>query len=61
MVLLSVDGTQITDLLTDRLNVSLFASTAAFTVLLAGWFWIWWRSEGTLHVNTIDTRRRELY
>lgn len=61
VVLLSVVGTQITDILTDRLNVSLFASTAAFSVLLAGWFWIWWRSEGTLNVNSIDTRRRELY
>jgi uncharacterized membrane-anchored protein len=47
VVLLSVVGTQITDILTDQLNVSLFASTAAFSVLLAGWFWI--------------TRRRELY
>ena len=61
VVLLSVVGTQITDILTDQLNVSLFTSTAAFSVLLAGWFWIWFRSEGTLNVNAIDTRRRELY
>ncbi len=61
VVLLSVVGTQITDILTDDLNVSLFTSTAVFSALLAGWFWIWFRSEGTLNVNTIDTRRRELF
>jgi uncharacterized membrane-anchored protein len=61
VVLLSVLGTQVTDILTDQLNVSLYASTAVFGVVLAGWFWTWHRSEGTLNINAIDTRRRELF
>jgi uncharacterized membrane-anchored protein len=61
VVLLSVVGTQITDLLTDRLGVSLYASTAVFAVLLALLFAVWHRYEGTLSINAIDNRRRELF
>ncbi|MBE7940121.1 MULTISPECIES: hypothetical protein [Ramlibacter] len=61
VVLLSVVGTQITDILTDTLNVSLYVSTAVFAVLLAAWFWVWHRAEGTLSINAIDTRSRELF
>lgn len=61
VVLLSVVGTQITDILTDTLNFSLYASTAAFSLLLAAWFWVWHRAEGTLSINAIDTRSRELF
>lgn len=61
VVLLSVVGTQIIDILTDSLNVSLYASTAVFSLLLAMWFWIWSRAEGTLSINAIDTRSRELF
>jgi uncharacterized membrane-anchored protein len=61
VVLLSVVGTQITDILTDSLGVSLFASTAAFGALLAVWFRVWHRAEGTLSINAIDTRSRELF
>ena len=35
VVLVSIVGTQITDLLTDKLGVSLYLSTAIFAVLLA--------------------------
>jgi uncharacterized membrane-anchored protein len=61
VVLLSVVGTQITDILTDTLNVSLYVSTTVFSVLLAIWFWVWHRAEGTLSINAIDTRSRELF
>jgi uncharacterized membrane-anchored protein len=61
VVLLSVVGTQVTDILTDNLNVSLYASTAVFSTVLAVWFWVWYRAEGTLSINAIDTRRRELF
>jgi uncharacterized membrane-anchored protein len=61
VVLLSVVGTQITDILTDTLHVSLYVSTSIFVVLLAAWFWVWHRAEGTLSINAIDTRSRELY
>lgn len=61
VVLVSVVGTQITDLLTDGLGVSLYLSTALFAAALAAVFSIWYRSERTLSIHTIVTRRRESF
>lgn len=61
VVLISVVGTQITDALTDGLGVSLYLSTAVFSVALAATFFIWHRLEGTLSIHAITTRRRELF
>jgi uncharacterized membrane-anchored protein len=61
VVLVSVVGTQITDFLTDRLDISLYTSTAAFSVALALTFAIWYAVERTLSVHTIVTTRRELF
>lgn len=59
VVLVSIVGTQITDLLTDGMEVSLYASTTAFSVLLAFIFSSWYRSEGTLSIQQVNTRKRE--
>jgi len=61
VVLVSVVGTQITDALTDGLGVSLYLSTGTFTVLLLLTFGLWFRSEKTLSITTIDTPKRETY
>ena len=61
VVLVSIVGTQITDLLTDKLDVSLYVSTAVFSVVLIAVFAIWYRVERTLSIQAIDTRRRELF
>ena len=61
VVLVSIVGTQITDLLTDKLGISLYASTAAFSVVLAATFAVWYRTERTLSIHTIVTTRRELF
>lgn len=61
VVLVSIVGTQITDALTDGLGISLYVSTAAFSILLIATFAAWYRSEGTLSINSIDTRRREVF
>jgi uncharacterized membrane-anchored protein len=61
VVLVSVVGTQITDLLTDGLGVSLYISTSAFAVALATIFFVWYRVERTLSIHDIVTRRRELF
>lgn len=61
VVLVSVVGTQITDALTDKLEVSLYASTAAFAVALAATFALWYAVERTLSIHSIVTRRRELF
>src|SRR5947209_5923747 len=59
VVLISISGTQITDFLTDILGVSLYASTAAFAVVLVGVFAVWLRREGTLAITSITSRPRE--
>lgn len=61
VVFMSIVGTLITDNLTDKLGVSLFVSTAAFSVALAATFAAWQASEHTLSVHTITTTRRELF
>lgn len=61
VVLISIVGTQITDLLTDGLKVSLYLSTALFAVALAAIFFVWHRVEDTLSIRDIVTRRRELF
>lgn len=61
VVLVSVVGTQITDLLTDGLGISLYTSTTAFALLLAAIFFVWYRVERTLSIHSIVTRRRELF
>lgn len=61
VVLVSVVGTQITDLLTDGLGVSLYVSTSAFAVALAAIFLVWHRVERTLSIHDLVTCRRELF
>lgn len=59
--LVSVVGTQITDLLTHGLGVSLYISTSVFAVVLAGIFAWWFGMERTLSIHSIRTRRREWF
>jgi uncharacterized membrane-anchored protein len=61
VVLVSVVGTQITDALTDGLDVSLYLSTTLFALALAATFAIWYSLERTLSIHTIVTKRRELF
>ncbi|MGV8921147.1 MAG: hypothetical protein ACOH2R_25795 [Pseudomonas sp.] len=61
VVLVSVVGTQITDVLTDKLGVSLYASTGVFAALLAANFAIWYGLERNLSIEEIVTPRRELF
>lgn len=61
VVLVSIVGTQITDLLTDGLNISLYVSTAGFAVSLAIIFAIWFGVERSLSIHAIFTFRRECF
>ena len=61
VVLVSVLGTQITDILTDGLGVSLYLSTTVFAAALAGIFALWYRTERTLSIKAVFTRRQELF
>jgi uncharacterized membrane-anchored protein len=61
VVLVSIVGTQITDLLTDGLGVSLYVSTSVFAVALAAIFAVWYAVERSLSIHEIFTRKRELF
>src|SRR5246500_1643064 len=61
VVLVSIVGTQITDFMSDKLEISLYVSTAAFACALAATFAIWYSVEHTLSIRTIITSRRELF
>jgi uncharacterized membrane-anchored protein len=61
VVVISVFGTLITDNLTDRYNVPLTTSTAAFAVILGIVFATWYAVERTLSIHAIVTTRRESF
>ncbi|MCG8293133.1 COG4705 family protein [Pseudomonas entomophila] len=61
VVLVSILGTQITDILTDVLDVSLYTSTVVFSVLLIVNFAVWYAVERNLSIRQIVTPRRELF
>ncbi len=61
VVLISVFGTLITDILTDSLKFPLEASTIIFTIALAATFALWYRSEKTLSIHSIFTTKREIF
>jgi uncharacterized membrane-anchored protein len=61
VVLISVVGTLISDLLVDGLGISLVITSIGFSIILAGVFAAWYASERTLSIHTIFTTRRELF
>ncbi len=61
VVFLSIVGTLITDNLTDNFGVSLYVSTAVFSLALGGTFLLWHHAENTLSIHDINTPARERY
>lgn len=61
VVLVANFGTVLADVLAFRLGVPLTVSNVVFAVGLAAVFLLWWRSEGTLSIHSVDTNRRELF
>ena len=61
VVLISVFGTLMTDILTDSLHFPLEASTVLFSVALGVTFGVWFWKEDTLSIHSIFTRRREIF
>ncbi|MBI1424141.1 MAG: hypothetical protein GC149_11785 [Gammaproteobacteria bacterium] len=61
VVMVSIVGTLITDNLTDNLGVSLEASTIGFSLALIVTFFLWYKSEGSLSIHSIDSVKREVF
>ncbi len=61
VAMVSVFGTMAADVTHIVLGVPYLVSTIAFAVVLAVVFFVWHRSEGTLSIHSITSRRRESY
>ena len=61
VVLVSVFGTLVTDILTDSLGFPLEGSTLIFSIALGLTFGVWYTKEGTLSIHSIFTGRREAF
>jgi len=61
VVLISVVGTLVSDLLVDKLGIGLSTTSLIFGGTLIAVFAVWWLNERTLSVHTIHTTRRELF
>ena len=61
VVMVSVFGTMAADVLHLGFGVPYVASTIFFFTLLVFIFWYWKRVEGTLSIDSISTKRRELF
>lgn len=61
VVMVSVFGTMCADVLHVGLDVPYLVSAPSFAVILAMVFALWRRSEGTLSIHSITTRRRETF
>jgi uncharacterized membrane-anchored protein len=59
IVMVSVFGTTIADLVHNDFGVPYTVTTAAALVLVGACFALWYRLEGTLSIHSITTRRRE--
>jgi uncharacterized membrane-anchored protein len=61
VMMVAVFGTMAADGLHVALSLPYAVSTAFYAVILAGVLYLWHRSEGTLSIHSIGTRRRETY
>ncbi len=54
-------GTGAADVMHLQIGLPYTVTTALWAIVLAVVFWLWYRSEGTLSIHSIVTRRREMY
>ena len=59
--MVGIFGTMAADVLHVGLDIPYVISTVFFAVVLAGIFTLWFRTEKTLSIHSIDSRRRELF
>jgi uncharacterized membrane-anchored protein len=61
VLMVAIFGTMVADGLKDGLGLSYAVTTPFFAIVVALIFVLWHRSEGTLDIHSITTRRRENY
>jgi uncharacterized membrane-anchored protein len=61
VMMVAVFGTMVADGIRDGAGISYSVTTPLFATVVAATFFAWYRSEGTLSVHSINTRRREAF
>ena len=61
VILMSIEGTLITDKLVDDWGISLVSTSIVFSIAMAAGFIFWYRSEKTLSIHSINTPKREAF
>ncbi len=61
VMMVAVFGTMAADGIRDGAGIGYGVTTPVFAVMVAATFALWYRSEGTLSIHSIDTRRREYF
>ncbi len=61
VMMVAIFGTMVADGIRDGAGVSYTVTTPLFAVIVAATFLLWYRSEGTLSIHSINTRRREAF
>ncbi|MFI5285878.1 MAG: hypothetical protein ACHQ4F_06115 [Candidatus Dormibacteria bacterium] len=61
VVMVAIFGTMAADVLHIQLGIPYFVSTIFFAAVLAAIFVVWYRTEHTLSIHTINTQRREAF
>ena len=61
VLMVAVFGTMMADGVHDGASISYTFTTAVYAIILGGIFYAWHRSEGTLSIHSITTRRRECF
>jgi uncharacterized membrane-anchored protein len=61
VMMVAIFGTMAADGVHDGASLPYAVTTPLYAVIVAGVFWFWQRSEGTLSIHSITTRRRESF
>jgi uncharacterized membrane-anchored protein len=61
VMMVAIFGTMVADGIRDGLSIPYTVTTPVFAAITALIFFVWYRSEGTLSIHSITTRRREKF
>ncbi len=61
IVMMSIEGTLITDILVEKLNMSLLTLDVIFTIAMGAVFFFWYKKENTLSIHEINNDTREKF
>jgi uncharacterized membrane-anchored protein len=61
IVMMSIEGTLITDILVDVFGITLITLDIIFTAIMVIGFYLWHKTEGTLSIHRITNNSREVY